>query len=104
MNAALLDEAMTAQLSLEWERFKKALSQAGDIGSLHLDDWRISVERDRRAIPPALSVALCESGTTPQLRGDSRRHSSSGVRNARNNAALHKAEIAVPSHKAAEIE
>ena len=31
-------------------------------------------------------------------------HSSSGVRNARNNAALHKAEIAVASHKAAEIE
>ena len=40
----------------------------------------------------------------PQLRGDSRRHSLSGVRNARNNAALHKAEIAAPSHKAAEIE
>src|SRR6266403_773358 len=57
-----------------------------------------------RQSPPALSVALCESGTTAQLRGDSRRHSSSGVRNARNNAALHKAEIAVPSHKAAEIE
>jgi hypothetical protein len=31
-------------------------------------------------------------------------HSLSDVRNERNNAALHKAEIAVPSHKAAEIE
>jgi hypothetical protein len=50
------------------------------------------------------TVALCESGITPQLRGDFRRHSLSGVRNARNNAALHKAEIAVASHKAAEIE
>jgi hypothetical protein len=60
MNAALLDEVMTAQVSLEWERFKKGLSQAGDIGSLNLDDWRISVERDRRAIPPALSVAAVQ--------------------------------------------
>jgi hypothetical protein len=61
MNAALRDEAMTAQLSLEWERFKKALSQAGDIGSLNLDEWRISTERDRRAVPPVLSVASVQS-------------------------------------------
>lgn len=60
MNAALLDDAMTAQLSLEWERFKKAFSQAGDIGSLNLDEWRILTERDRRAVPPVLSVAAVQ--------------------------------------------
>ncbi len=45
-----------------------------------------------------------KSGRTPQLKGEFRRHSLSGVRNERNNAALHNAEIAVPSHKAAEME
>ncbi len=45
-----------------------------------------------------------KSGRAPQLKGEFRPHSLSGVRNARNNAALHEAEIAVPSHKAAEIE
>ncbi len=41
---------------------------------------------------------------TVSLKGEFGRHSLSGMRNARNNAALHKAEIAVPSHKAAEME
>jgi hypothetical protein len=46
----------------------------------------------------------CESGTAPPLRNTRAVHSLSDERNERNNAALHKAEIAVPSHKAAEIE
>jgi hypothetical protein len=45
-----------------------------------------------------------KSGKAPQLKGEFPRHSLSGVRNERNNAALHKAEIAVPSLKAAEME
>jgi len=55
-------------------------------------------------IRPYLLVGDKSGGPWEIDRGDSRRHSSSGVRNARNNAALHKAEIAVASHKAAEIE
>ena len=52
-----------------------------------------------------LFVALCKvRENSPQLKGGFRRHSLSGVRNERNNAALHKVEIAVPSHKAAEME
>ncbi len=57
-----------------------------------------------RQSPPVLPVALCESGTTARLRSELAIHRLSDVRNERNNAALHKAEIAVPSHKAAEIE
>jgi hypothetical protein len=56
-----------------------------------------------RQSPPVLPVALC-AGTTARLRSELAIHRLSDVRNERNNAALHKAEIAVPSHKAAEIE
>jgi hypothetical protein len=56
MNEHLLDDAMRAQLSQEWERLKRALSLAGDIGSLNLEDIRIVAERDRTGIPPAISV------------------------------------------------
>jgi len=41
---------------------------------------------------------------TVESKGESHRYSLSAVRNVRSNAALHKAEIAVASHKAAEIE
>jgi hypothetical protein len=57
-----------------------------------------------RQSPPVLPVAPCESGTTARLRSELAIHRLSDVRNERNNAALHKAEIAVPSHKAAEME
>jgi hypothetical protein len=57
MSANLLDEAMKAQLAVEWARFRKALSLAGDIGELNLEEWRIVQERDRKGLPPALSVA-----------------------------------------------
>jgi len=57
MSADLLDEAMKAHLAVEWERFQKALSQAGDIGALNLDEWRIVEARDRKGLPPAVSVA-----------------------------------------------
>lgn len=60
MGTDLLDEAMKAQLAVEWDRLKKALSQAGDIGALNLEEWRIVVERDRRGLPPALSVAAIQ--------------------------------------------
>jgi len=57
MNDDLLDEAMRTQLAMEWERFRRALSQAGEIGELDLEAWRIVRDRDRRGLPPALSVA-----------------------------------------------
>jgi hypothetical protein len=57
----LLDEAIKAQLAVEWNRIKKALSQAGDIGLLSLDEWRIVAERDRRGLPPALSVPAMQA-------------------------------------------
>jgi hypothetical protein len=60
MSANLLDEAMKAQLAVEWERFKKALSQAGDIGELNLDEWRIVAVRDRKGLPPAVSVVAVQ--------------------------------------------
>ena len=60
MDEDLLDEPMTAQLGLEWERFRKALSQAGDIGPINLEDWRIVAGRDRRGVPPAVSVAALQ--------------------------------------------
>ena len=61
MNEDLLDEPMKAQLRLEWERFRKALTQAGDIGPINLEDWRIMAERDRRGVPPAVSVAAAQA-------------------------------------------
>mgnify|MGYP003298968727 CR=1 FL=1 len=48
MNESLLDEPLKAHLSLEWERFRKALAQAGDIGPVNFEDWRIMGERDRK--------------------------------------------------------
>lgn len=57
----LLDQAMKGQLAVEWDRVKKALSQAGDIGTLNLDEWRIVAERDRRGLPPALSVVAMQA-------------------------------------------
>jgi hypothetical protein len=61
MNEDLLDEPMKAQLRLEWERVRKALSQAGDIGPMNLEDWRIVAARDRRAVPPAISVLAVQA-------------------------------------------
>ncbi|TAL11179.1 MAG: hypothetical protein EPO02_05320 [Nitrospirae bacterium] len=60
MSADLLDDAMKAQLAVEWARFRKALAAAGDIGELNLEEWRLVAERDRKGIPPALSVAAVQ--------------------------------------------
>jgi hypothetical protein len=60
MSANLLDEAMKAQLAVEWARFRKALAAAGDIGNVNLEEWRIVQDRDRRGLPPALSVAAVQ--------------------------------------------
>jgi hypothetical protein len=60
MSANLLDDAMKAQLALEWARFRKALAAAGDIGELNLEEWRVVAERDRKSLPPALSVAAVQ--------------------------------------------
>lgn len=64
MSVDVLDDAMKAQLRAEWDRFKKALLEGGDIGDLNFAEWRIVVERDRKALPPAISVpavhALCK--------------------------------------------
>lgn len=60
MGADLLDDAMRAQLAVEWMRFRKALALAGDIGELNLEEWRIVGERDRKGLPPALSVAAVQ--------------------------------------------
>ena len=51
---------MKAQLTVEWARFRKALAAAGDIGDLNLQEWRIVAARDRRGLPPALSVAAVQ--------------------------------------------
>ena len=56
MNENLLDERMRAHLEVEWERFRKALAQAGDIGPLNFEDWRITAERDRKGLPPPVSI------------------------------------------------
>ncbi len=61
MSVDLLDDTMKTQLALEWERFRKALSQAGDIAALNLDEWRIVSERDRKGLPPAVSVLAVQS-------------------------------------------
>ena len=50
MNESILDESMKAHLNLEWERFRRALAQAGDIGPVNLEDWRIMSERDRKGV------------------------------------------------------
>src|SRR2546422_5156530 len=60
MSGALLDEAMKAQLAVEWERFRKAFSQAGEIGELNLEEWRIVAERDRKGLPPAVSFVAVQ--------------------------------------------
>ncbi len=60
MGAELLDDAVKAQLALEWARFRKALATAGDIGELNLEEWRVVAERDRKGLPPALSVAAVQ--------------------------------------------
>ena len=60
MTADLLDEAMKTLLALEWDRLRKALSQAGDIGDLNLMELRIVADRDRRGLPPAVSVAAVQ--------------------------------------------
>src|SRR2546428_11243081 len=65
MSGALLDEAMKAQLAVEWERFKKAFSQAGEIGELNLEEWRIVAERDRKGLPPAVSFVAGQRGPPP---------------------------------------
>src|SRR5437660_12869618 len=61
MSVDLLDDTMKTQLALEWERFRKALSQAGDIAALNLDEWRIVSERGRKGLPPAVSVLAVQS-------------------------------------------
>src|SRR3989454_11700409 len=60
MSVELLDEAMKAQLALEWDRVRKALSQAGDIGDLNLEELRVVADRDRRGLPPAVSVVAVQ--------------------------------------------
>src|SRR5437660_10811763 len=69
MSSGLLDEAMKAQLAVEWERFRKAFSQAGDIGALNLEEWRIVAERDRKGLPPAVSVAAVQGPGTLEKSG-----------------------------------
>jgi hypothetical protein len=61
MNEGILDEPMRAHLALEWERFRKALGLAGDTGPLNLEDWRIENQRDRKGIPPAVSLVAVQS-------------------------------------------
>lgn len=51
---------MKARLAVEWARFRKALVLAGDIGEVNLEEWRLVVERDRKGLPPALSVAAVQ--------------------------------------------
>jgi hypothetical protein len=60
MSVTLLDEAVKAQLALEWDRLRKALSQAGDTGNLNLEEVRVVADRDRRGLPPAVSVAAVQ--------------------------------------------
>lgn len=61
MDETLLDETLRAQLHVEWERFRKVLSQAGDIGDLKIEDLRILPERDRRGVPPAVSIPALQA-------------------------------------------
>jgi hypothetical protein len=61
MSNTLLDDEMTAQVVQEWERFRKALALRGDIGPLGLDELRIVAERDRRGVPPAISIPALQA-------------------------------------------
>src|SRR5207247_10051908 len=56
----LLDEAMKAQLAVEWERFRKAFSQAGEIGELNLEERRIVAARERKGLPTAGSFGAVQ--------------------------------------------
>src|SRR2546425_1840027 len=69
MSGELLDEAMKAQLAVEWERFRKAFSQAGEIGELNLEEWRIVAERDRKGLPPAVSFVAVQRLLTLEKSG-----------------------------------
>ena len=69
MNESLLDEPLKAHLSLEWERFRKALAQAGDIGPVNMEDWRIMGERDRKGVPPAVAVPALQAIMTQEKTG-----------------------------------
>jgi hypothetical protein len=69
MNENLLDERMKAHLGVEWERFRKALAQAGDIGPLNFEDWRITAERDRKGVPPAVSIPAVQAILTLEKSG-----------------------------------
>src|SRR3989449_10253444 len=69
MSGALLDEAMKAQLAVEWERFRKAFSQAGEIGELNLEEWRIVAERDRKGLPPPVSFVAVQRLPTLEKAG-----------------------------------
>src|SRR2546422_8190446 len=69
MSGALLDEAMKAQLAVEWERFRKAFSQAGEIGELNLEEWRIVAERDRKGLPPPVSFVAVQRRLTLEKSG-----------------------------------
>src|SRR3989442_3133873 len=69
MSGALLDEAMKAQLAVEWERFRKAFSQAGEIGELNLEEWRIVAERDRKGLPTAVSFVAVQRPLTLEKAG-----------------------------------
>ena len=69
MNESILDESMKTHLSLEWERFRKALAQAGDIGPVNLEDWRIMGERDRKGVPPAVALPAVQAIMTQEKSG-----------------------------------
>ncbi|HZC68329.1 MAG TPA: hypothetical protein VE201_06915 [Nitrospirales bacterium] len=60
MSGELLDEAMKTQLALDWDRLRKALSQAGDIGDLSIEELQVVATPDRKGLPPALSVAAIQ--------------------------------------------
>ena len=60
MGVDLLNDAMKAQMALEWDRLRKALSQAGDIGNLNLMELQVVEPQDRRSLPPALSVGAIQ--------------------------------------------
>ena len=69
MNESILDEQLKTHLSLEWERFRKALAQAGDIGPVNFEDWRITRERDRKGVPPAVAVPAVQAIMTQEKSG-----------------------------------
>jgi len=69
MSVELLDEAMKAQLAVEWERFRKAFSQAGEIGELNLEEWRIAAECDRKGLPTAVSFVAVQRLLTLEKSG-----------------------------------